>query len=102
MMPTGIVPATSSHPRRASTSSGRISRSFSERQIPATILIQSLMKKSSSTIAVARCVATRKVRKNLSFWWRFHPARRGSITAWPRLEIGNGSAIPCVRPRTTA
>ena len=101
-MPTGIVAAISSHPRRASTSSARISRITSERHSPLTILAQSLMNSPSSTRAVPRWVATRKVRKNLSFWWMFQPATPGRMTPWPRLEIGNGSAMPCVIPRITA
>ena len=79
-------------------SSARISRIRSERQRPLTIRTQSLRKNTSSTIAVAKCVAIRNVRKNLSFWWMFQPASAGSTTPWPRLEIGNGSAIPWVRP----
>ena len=67
-MPTGIVPTTSAHPSRASTSSSRISRIASERPMPLTIRTQSFRKNSSSTIAVPRCVAIRNVRKNLSFW----------------------------------
>ena len=54
----------------------------------------------SSTIAVARWTATRKARKNLSFWWMFQPSSRGVTTAWPRLEIGNSSEKPWSRPRT--
>ena len=54
-------------------------------------------KKKNRTIAVARWVATRKVRKNLSFWWMSQPRSRGRITPWPRLEIGNGSAMPWSR-----
>ena len=102
MMPAGIVPTMRSHPSRASASSGAISRSRSERPSPRKIRTQSRQKKMKRTIAVARCVATRNVRKNLSFWWMFHPASRGRITPWPRLEIGNGSATPWRSPRTTA
>ena len=62
-MPAGIVPTTSSQPRRASASWGAISRSRSERSRPAMIRRQSSKKIPMSTIAVARWVATRKVRK---------------------------------------
>src|SRR5947209_7380307 len=101
-MPAGIVPTTSSHPSRASVSPGRISRSRSDRPMPVRIRFQSFQKNTNSTIAVARCVATRNDRKYLSFWWMFQPTRCGNTTAWPRLEIGNGSAMPCIRPRMTA
>ena len=73
---------------------GAISRSRSERPRPLTIRTQSRQKKPSSTSAVARCTATRNVRKNLSFWWMSQPNTRGSTTAWPRLEIGNSSVTP--------
>src|ERR1700760_2109578 len=32
----------------------------------------------------------------------FQPSSFGSSTAWPRLEIGNGSEIPCRAPRMIA
>ena len=83
-------------------SSARISRIRSERQRPLTMRTQSCRKNSSSTSAVARCVATRKVRKKVSFWWMFQPNSLGSTTACPRLEIGKGSATPWVRPRMIA
>ena len=70
---------------------GSIPRSRSERPSPFTMRTQSRQKKPSRTSAVARCVATRKVRKNVSFWWMFQPSRRGRITLWPRLEIGKSS-----------
>ena len=54
------------------------------------------------TTAVAQWVATRKERKKLSFWWMFQPNSCGAITPWPRLEIGNGSAMPCRAPSTIA
>ena len=41
MSPTGIVPTTSSHPRRASVSSARTSRSRSDRTMPLAIRFQS-------------------------------------------------------------
>ena len=47
----------------ASESSGSIRRSRRDRPSPFTIRTQSAQKKPSSTSAVARCVATRKVRK---------------------------------------
>ena len=103
MIPAGIVPMTSTQPRRASVSSGS-SRppSRTERARPAKIRFQSSRKKKKRTSAVAQWVATRKARKNSSFWWMFQPNRLGAITAWPRLEIGNGSAIPCRAPRMMA
>jgi len=79
-MPAGIVPITSSQPRRASTSSWRTSRIRNERSSPLTIRIQSFRKKTNSTSAVPRWVATRKVRKNRSFWWMCQPNSRGSTT----------------------
>ena len=100
-MPAGIVPATITQPSRASVSSG-VERPRTERPSPRKILIQSLKKKKKRTIAVAQWVATRKERKNSSFWWMFQPNSEGAITAWPRLEIGNGSAIPCRAPRMIA
>src|SRR2546430_5320391 len=101
-IPAGIVPTTSSQPSFASVSSGAIWRSRRERPRPLTIRTQSRQKKPSSTIAVARCVATRNVMKNLSFWWMSHPSSFGRMTLWPRLEIGNSSLTPCSRPRTIA
>ena len=62
--------------------------------MPRKIRIQSRKKKANRTTAVAQWVATRKARKNSSFWWMFQPKSCGAITPWPRLEIGNGSAIP--------
>jgi hypothetical protein len=56
----------------------------------------------NSTIAVARCVATRKVRKYESFWWMFQPSSDGRMTLWPRLETGNSSDTPWRKPRTAA
>ena len=100
-MPAGIVPATITQPRRASASPG-VARPRSERPSPRKIRIQSSRKKRKRTIAVAQWVATRKERKNSSFWWMFQPNSDGAITAWPRLEIGNGSAIPCTAPRMIA
>src|SRR2546421_253983 len=102
MIPAGIVPTTSSQPSLASTSSGAISRSRRLRPRPRTIRTQSRQKNPRRTIAVARCVATRKVRKYESFWWMFQPRRRGRITLWPRLETGKSSETPWSRPRTTA
>jgi hypothetical protein len=67
MRPTGMVPTTSSQPRRAWTSSSRTSRSRSDRSRPLAISFQSLRKKKNRTSAVARCVATRKARKKSSF-----------------------------------
>jgi hypothetical protein len=101
-MPAGIVPTTSSQPRRASASSAAISRVRSERRSPDAIRRQSSKKIPSSTSAVAKCVATRNVRKKSSFWWMSQPSSRGRMTAWPRLETGNGSATPCMTPRTMA
>ena len=60
---------------------------------------QSRQKKSSRTIAVARCVAIRNVRKYLSFWWMFQPSSFGRITLCPRLETGNSSDTPCKQPQ---
>ena len=101
-IPAGIVPTTRSQPSFASVSSGPIPRSRSERPRPFTIRTQSCQKNPSSTSAVARCVATRKVRKYLSFWWMFQPSSRGRITAWPRLEIGKSSVTPWINPRMIA
>ena len=97
-IPAGIVPTTSSQPSFASVSSGPIPRSRSERPSPFTIRTQSRQKKPSSTSAVARCVATRKVRKYLSFWWMSQPRSCGRITLWPRLETGKSSETPCSSP----
>jgi hypothetical protein len=66
-IPAGMVPTTSSQPSFASVSSGAMPRSRSERPRPLTMRAQSRRKKNSSTSAVARCVATRNVMKNLSF-----------------------------------
>ena len=63
MTPAGIVPRISSQPSLPSGLSSEISRSTSERQTPLTIRTQSCQKNPSSTIAVARWVATRKVMK---------------------------------------
>ena len=101
-MPAGIVPTTSSQPSFASASAGSIPRSRSERPIPFTIRTQSRQKNASRTSAVARWVATRKVRKYLSFWWMFQPSRRGRITLCPRLETGKSSETPCKSPRAIA
>src|SRR5919197_876895 len=101
-IPAGIVPTTSSQPSFASTSSGAISRSRRLRPSPRRIRTQSRQKKPSRTIAVARCVATRKVRKYESFWWMFQPRSFGRTTLWPRLETGKSSETPWSRPRTTA
>ena len=54
-----------------------ISRRASERPSPRMMRTQSRQKKPSSTSAVARCVATRNVRKNGSFWWMSQPKMRG-------------------------
>jgi hypothetical protein len=67
-----------------------------------TIRTQSCQKNRSSTIAVARWVATRKLMKYLSFWWMFHPSRLGRITECPRLETGNSSDTPWRSPKTIA
>ena len=61
--PAGIVPTTSSQPSLPSLFSALISRSTSERHMPRTIRTQSFQKNPSSTRAVARWVATRKVMK---------------------------------------
>ena len=63
---------------------------------------QSRQKNQRSTIAVARCVATRNVRKYWSFWWMFQPRRFGRMTLCPRLEIGKSSVTPCSSPMTIA
>jgi hypothetical protein len=63
---------------------------------------QSAQKNPSRTSAVARCVATRKVMKNGSFWWMSQPSSRGAMTECPRLEIGKSSVKPCSSPRTIA
>ena len=101
-MPAGIVPTTNSQPSLASVSSGAISRLRRLRPKPRTMRTQSRQKNPSSTSAVARCVATRKVMKYESFWWMFQPSSLGRITLWPRLEIGNSSLKPCSRPSTIA
>ena len=54
-----MVATTSSQPRRPSGFAVVISRSCSERHMPVTMRTQSRQKNPSSTIAVARCVATR-------------------------------------------
>jgi hypothetical protein len=64
--PGGNVPTTSSPELRVGVVRA-ISRSRRLRPIPRKIRIQSRLKKMKSTVAVARCVATRKVRKYLSF-----------------------------------
>ena len=51
---------------------------------------------------MAKCVATRKVRKYWSFWWMSQPSTFGRITLWPRLEIGKSSATPWSNPRMIA
>jgi hypothetical protein len=56
-------PTTRSQPSFASVSSAPMPRSRKLRPIPFTIRTQSARKKRSSTIAVARWVATRKVMK---------------------------------------
>ena len=69
-IPAGILGLLLEHKLRsvfASASSSRISRSRSERPRPRTIRTQSRQKKPSSTSAVAAWVATRNVRKKLSF-----------------------------------
>ena len=83
-------------------SSAPIWRSRSERPSPRKIRFQSSQNMTKRTSAVAQWVATRKARKNESFWWMFQPKIPGAITPWPRLEIGNGSAMPWSRPRTIA
>ncbi len=70
--------------------------------MPLRMRIQSRPKNQSRTMAVARCVATRKAMKYLSFWWMSHPNTRGAMTLCPRLEIGNSSATPWSSPRITA
>ena len=104
-IPAGILGLLLDHALRdvfASASSGAIPRSRSERPRPFTIRTQSLQKNPSSTSAVARWTATRKLRKYGSFWWMFQPSRCGRITACPRLEIGNSSEKPWSSPRTMA
>ena len=98
----GSCPTTSSQPSFASASSGSMPRSRSDRPSPLTIRTQSRQKNPSRTSAVARCVATRNVRKYLSFWWMFQPSSRGRITLWPRLETGKSSETPWRSPRTIA
>ena len=100
-IPAGIVPTMITQARRASRSRG-VDRPRTERTKPNQIRFQSSRKKRNRTIAVAQWVATRKERKYSSFWWMFQPNRCGSSTAWPRLEIGNGSEIPCRAPRMIA
>ena len=55
--------------------------------------IQSSRKKKKRTIAVAQWVATRKARKNSSFWWMFQPNSCGSdhrvAEARDRKRLGN-------------
>ena len=95
-IPAGIVPTTSSQPSFASVSV--ISRSRSERPSPLTIRTQSRQKNPSSTSAVARWSATRKVRKYGAFWWMFQPKSFGRMTLCPRLEIGKSSDTPWSSP----
>jgi hypothetical protein len=77
----------SSQPSFASASVP-ISRRRSERASPFTIRTQSLQKNPRRTSAVARWVATRKLRKYGSFWWMSQPKRLGRMTLCPRLEMG--------------
>ncbi len=79
-MPAGIVPTTSSQPSFASESSSAIAAVAQAAAEPRRMRTQSRQKKQSSTIAVARCVATRKLRKYGSFWWMFQPSSFGRIT----------------------
>jgi hypothetical protein len=88
----------SNQPSFASGSSP-ISRSRNERPSPFTIRTQSRQKKMSSTMAVARWSATRKVRKYGAFWWMFQPSSSGRMTLCPRLEMGNSSDTPWSSPR---
>jgi hypothetical protein len=97
-IPAGIVPTTSSQPSFASVSVSPISRSRRERPSPFTIRTQSFQKKASKTSAVARCSATRKVRKYGAFWWMFQPTSFGRMTLCPRLETGNSSDTPWSSP----
>ena len=93
-IPAGIVPTINSQASFASVSAGSIPRSRRLRPRPFTIRTQSRQKKPSSTSAVARWVATRKVMKYGSFWWMFQPSSCGRITLWPRLETGKSSETP--------
>src|SRR5438132_2683785 len=61
----------------------------------------------SRAVAVATCRPTRNARKNDSGRaWTLdrlsQPTTVGRTTAWPRLEIGNSSVMPWVRPITSA
>ena len=60
-IPAGIVPTTSSQPSFASASSGRSRGRGGSARCPARSAPSPRQKKKSSTSAVARCVATRKV-----------------------------------------
>ncbi len=62
-IPAGIVPTIRSQPNFASVSSIRISLSLRDLKTPFIILIQSFLKKRKRTIAVAKWVATRNVKK---------------------------------------
>jgi hypothetical protein len=62
-----MVPTTSSQASFASASSAAMPRSRRLRPRPLMMRTQSRQKKPSSTSAVARWVATRKVTKNESF-----------------------------------
>ena len=66
------------------------------------IRFQSDQNMKNRTMAVAKWVATRNVRKNVSFWWMSQPNTRGSTTAWPSELTGNGSAKPWSTPSTMA
>ena len=56
----------------------------------------------NSTMAVAKWVATKKVRKLELFWLIFQLKSLGMITLWPRLDMGKSSVKPCSKPRIIA
>ena len=95
--PAGIVPTTSSQPSFASAS---VDLAVAQRAAEA--LARSAPSRArrsrSSTIAVARCVATRNVRKYGSFWWMFQPSRLRQDHAVPeardREELGDALQEP--------
>jgi hypothetical protein len=57
-----------------------MTRSRRERHRPAKIFFQSSRNMKNRTVAVAKWVATRNVRKNSSFWWMSQPSSRGRTT----------------------
>jgi hypothetical protein len=116
VMPTGIVPITSSQASRSSLSRATIRRSLSVgprvRNQAEMMRTQSLRKKINNATAVPTCSATMNERYGLASLsavedWvtscsQLPPNRAGTSTEWPRLEIGNSSVTPCNSPSTAA